>query len=135
MIRKGTALYSILHFKCPYCHEGEFFLAHPYNLKRAGDLHDRCPACACRYMIEPGFYYGAMYVSYAVGVAIAVSIWVAFLVLAPETDPFWIVAVAGAVMLLTGPYLYALSRIIWANMFLDFDNPTGAVRDVEQGEG
>jgi hypothetical protein len=40
---KGTKLYySILNFKCPYCHEGQFFVAHPYNLRRAGDLLDKC---------------------------------------------------------------------------------------------
>ena len=125
MIRKGTALYSILHFKCPYCREGEFFVAHPYNLRRAGDLHERCPKCNGRYTIEPGFYYGAMYVSYALGVAIAVAVWVAFLVLAPDTAPHWIVGTLGVVMLLAGPYLYALSRIIWANMFLADRGPGG----------
>ena len=34
---KVTKLYSILNFKCPFCHEGQFFVAHPYNLRRAGD--------------------------------------------------------------------------------------------------
>ena len=125
MPRSTTTSHSILHFKCPYCGKGDFFVAHPYNLRRAGDTYDRCPECNGRYSIEPGFYYGAMYVSYALGVAIPATIWVAFLVLAPDAALHWQVGTIGAVMLLAGPYLYALSKIIWANMFLDFEDPSG----------
>ncbi|MEO7081438.1 MAG: hypothetical protein ABIY71_07920, partial [Flavobacteriales bacterium] len=128
---KDTKLYSILNFKCPYCHEGDFFVAHPYNLKRVGDLHDRCSECNGRYTIEPGFYYGAMYVSYAMGTALAVSIWVAFLVLAPDAPLPWIIGVVSIVMIGVGPLFYALSKIIWANMFLDFENPKGTHRSVD----
>ena len=125
LIPKGTPLYSIVHFKCPYCQEGDFFVAHPYNLRRAGDLYERCPKCGGRYTIEPGFYYGAMYVSYGLGIAVAVAIWVAFMVLAPNASPHWIVGTVGAVLLLSSPHLYALSRIIWANMFLAGRGPGG----------
>lgn len=131
MIRKGTPLYSILHFKCPYCQEGQFFVSHPYNLKKAGDVLDRCPQCNGRYMIEPAFYFGAMYISYAMGVAIAMGIWAAFALLAPEAAPFWIIASVTVVMLLTGPYLFALSRIIWANMFLAGRGPGGKLPEEE----
>ena len=63
---KDSKLYSILHFKCPFCHEGDFFLSHPYDLKHAGDLHEACPVCHRKYEKEPGFYYGAMFISYAI---------------------------------------------------------------------
>lgn len=121
---QDSKLYSILNFKCPYCHQGDFFVAHPYDLKRVGDLHERCSACKRKYSIEPGFYFGAMFVSYALGVALVMSIWVAFLVLAPDTEPHWQVGAIGVVMLLAGPYLYALSKIIWANMFFEYKGPT-----------
>lgn len=128
---KDTKLYSILNFKCPYCHLGDFFVAHPYNLMRTGDLHDRCSECNGRYTIEPGFYYGAMYVSYGMGVALAVSIWVAYLVLAPDAAIPWIIGTVAVAMVAVGPLFYALSKIIWANMFLDFENPTGAHRSMD----
>ena len=70
MIKKGTKLYSILKFKCPHCHEGGFFKAHPYNISKAGDIYDKCPVCNNKNSKEPGFYYGAMYVSYGLGVAL-----------------------------------------------------------------
>lgn len=120
---KGSKLYSIINFKCPFCHEGQFFLEHPYNLRRAGDLLERCPSCQRKYSIEPGFYFGAMYVSYAITVAVAVSIWVAILVLAPEMALHWQVALIGVVLVLGGPFFYALSKIIWANLFFSYQGP------------
>ena len=132
---KGTKLYSILNFKCPFCHEGQFFQAHPYNLRRAGDLLERCPACQRKYSIEPGFYFGAMYVSYAITVALAVSMWVAILVLAPDMELHWQVAMIGSVILIGAPIFYALSKIIWANMFFDYQGPAAAREEPGQSEG
>lgn len=132
---KGSKLYSILNFKCPYCHEGQFFQAHPYNLRRAGDLLERCPACLRKYSIEPGFYFGAMYVSYAITVAVSVSIWVAILVLAPEMALHWQVALIGAVLVLGGPFFYALSKIIWANLFFTYQGPAPTQAGPEQIRG
>ncbi|MBL7963394.1 MAG: DUF983 domain-containing protein [Flavobacteriales bacterium] len=117
---KGTKLYSIVHSKCPFCHEGQFFVSHPYDLAHAGDLLAACPVCQEKYSREPGFYYGAMYVSYAIGVAVCVSLWVAFLVLAPATPLGWQVGAIAGVMVLAAPWFYALSKILWANMFFSY---------------
>jgi uncharacterized protein (DUF983 family) len=124
LVKKGTKLYSILHFKCPHCHEGEFFKSrNPYDLKSMSETHDVCPHCHRRLYLEPGFYYGAMYVSYALGVAHIVSFIVAKYVLGFEME-FWnfIILVAVCLIALT-PLYYALSKIIWANLFLNFKEP------------
>ena len=72
---KGTKLYSIFKLKCPKCHEGEFFESRLYDLKKLGHVLEECPTCKTSYVPEPGFYFGAMYVSYALGVALFVTIW------------------------------------------------------------
>jgi len=120
---KGTKLYSVVRFKCPQCHEGAFFLAHPYNLIKVGDTHAQCPVCGLKYEKEPGFYTGAMYVSYAIGVAVSASTWVALLVLFPGLGPLQQIISISAVMLFGSPYFYALSKIMWANMFFSFKRP------------
>lgn len=126
MAWKDTMLYSILGFKCPYCHEGDFFISHPYDLKRTGDIHDTCPKCNGRFNIEPGFYYGAMYVSYAIGVAAMVTVWVATAVLFPGMTPTALVISILATLILGSPLFYALSKIIWANIFFKYKRPTGS---------
>lgn len=120
MLKKGTKLYSILKMKCPQCHEGEFFISHPYNLKKAGDLHVNCEDCGLKYSKEPYFYFGAMFVSYALGVALFVSLWVGFNLFIPETAAGIQVLVISALSIVLAPYLYALSKIMWANFFFKY---------------
>jgi uncharacterized protein (DUF983 family) len=120
-IEKGKKLYSIIYFKCPHCHEGEFFKdPNPYNLKSMSATHDRCPNCDRRLYLEPGFYYGAMYVAYALGVAHVISFWVASEVLNFDME-FWnFIILTGIFLLALTPLYYALSKIIWANLFLNY---------------
>jgi uncharacterized protein (DUF983 family) len=120
MLKRGTKLYSIFKFRCPTCHEGDFFVSHPYNLRKAGDLHEKCAECGLKYMKEPGFYFGALFVSYGIGAAVVVSIWVAILTLYPEA-PFRLYMWAIGIALVVGaPFHYALSKIIWANIFFRY---------------
>ena len=71
---KGYKIYSILTGACPVCHEESMYKENnPYKLKHIHDMHERCSNCGTKYQIEPSFFYGAMYVSYALGVAIAVA--------------------------------------------------------------
>ena len=121
MFGKGSKLYSIFKMKCPRCHEGEFFISHPYDLRKAGDIHKHCSKCDLKYSKEPGFYYGAMYVSYALGVALFVTLWTSFNLFFPAVSTtFQITTIIVLTFLLT-PYLYALSKIIWANLFIKYD--------------
>lgn len=115
---KGTRLYSIFRMKCPRCHEGDFFVSHPYDLKRAGDTHEHCPNCNLKYSREPGFYYGAMYVSYGLGVGLFVTLWVCFNLFFPSASVWIQIGTISFASLVLAPYLYALSKIIWANLFI-----------------
>ncbi|MFN3916353.1 MAG: DUF983 domain-containing protein [Flavobacteriales bacterium] len=122
MFKKGTKLYSIFKRKCPHCHEGQFFESNnPYNLNKVGNLLNECPVCKNKYEIEPGFYYGAMYVSYALGIATLVSAFVAVYILFPDTSTEIYIGTVVASIFILGPVLYQLSKIIWANMFISYE--------------
>lgn len=119
---KKTRLYSILHFKCPRCHKGEFLESrNVYNLKKAGDIKNSCSHCGLKYSTEPGFYYGAMYVSYAFGTALFVAIWVALTVLYPNYSTELLLGLIVGAIVVLGPYMYALSKITWANFFFHYE--------------
>ncbi|MEO1450452.1 MAG: DUF983 domain-containing protein, partial [Bacteroidota bacterium] len=61
---------NIIHQRCPRCHQGKLFTQkNPYNLKEMGKMPPACPVCGQDYVIEPGFYFGASYISYALNVA------------------------------------------------------------------
>lgn len=70
---------AALKLKCPKCAQSNLFTdPNPYHFKKLGDMPVVCPNCALPFTPEPGFYYGAMYVSYALTVAMSVFnfIWV-----------------------------------------------------------
>lgn len=121
MIQKGTKLYSIFHSKCPKCNEGDFFESHPYDLKKVGNILHHCSSCGQKYEKEPGFYYGAMYVAYALGVALFVTCWTSFNLFFSFVSIAWEIGIIIFLTLVTAPYLYALSKIIWANLFIKYD--------------
>jgi uncharacterized protein (DUF983 family) len=83
MLKKGTKLYSILTGSCPKCHEESMYVdKNPYHLGTLFKMEERCSHCQTKYKLEPSFFYGAMYVSYGVGIAFAVAAFViAFLIL------------------------------------------------------
>tara|TARA_B110000459_G_C16604849_1_gene493014 strand:- start:1653 stop:2024 length:372 start_codon:yes stop_codon:yes gene_type:complete len=120
MVNKGSKLYSVLFFKCPACHEGDFFVSHPFDLTKAGDIYKSCSVCQTKFSKEPGFYYGAMYVSYAIAVGLSLSIYLLFNVFNYDISVELFLLVYSIFILLSSPLIYALSKIIWANIFIKF---------------
>lgn len=121
---KGKRMYSILNSKCPRCHEGDFYVnKHAYQMKDFGKNHERCSECGLKYEKEPGFFYGAMYVSYALTVAFSVAIGVAIFVLFPSSSykVYMTAILVGLVVLM--PLSYRLSRVIWMNLFQHYKDP------------
>ncbi len=104
--------------KCPQCQEGEFFISHPYDLKNAGKTHLNCPKCGLDFRREPGFYFGALYVSYGLGVAMFVTIYLSFILFLPSLSVWWPIVFIAIASMILGPYLFALSKVIWIHMFV-----------------
>jgi uncharacterized protein (DUF983 family) len=65
-----SKLHAIINARCPNCHEGRLFKYKWWNLLNFAQMHENCPHCDLRYEVEPGFFYGAMYISYAFTVGI-----------------------------------------------------------------
>jgi cell shape-determining protein MreD len=77
--------------------------------------------CHLKYEREPGFYYGAMYVSYALGVALFVTVWASCNLWFPWLSAWTQIGLVVFFTLVLSPYLFALSKIIWANFFISYD--------------
>lgn len=113
-------LYSMIMNKCSRCHQGDVFVSkNPYNLKKMFEIHTHCSHCHLKYESEPSFFYGALYVSYAISSG-WFMIWYALenYVLNWDLLPFaifimlFIVAVA--------PLTLRWSRLIWLNFFYKY---------------
>ena len=121
-MKKGSKIYSVFHFKCPKCHEGRFFISTPYRLKTTGDVLETCDKCGNNNMLEPGFYQGAMYVSYGLGVALFVSIWAGTSLFTPDMQSWLQICIVAISAIGLSPLLYSLSKILYANIFIKYDH-------------
>ncbi|HAO14337.1 MAG TPA: DUF983 domain-containing protein [Tenacibaculum sp.] len=120
MIGKGSKLYSIFRNKCPRCHEGDFFKYKiSFNPKKISILHDNCSECNLKYMMEPSFFFGAMYVNYAIAVALFVAIFIIAKVFIGLSILHSFISIVIVSLLLT-PVSLRLSRIIWINLFVSY---------------
>jgi uncharacterized protein (DUF983 family) len=119
MWKKGSKLYSVRHNKCPRCQEGDFFVnPAAFRFKDNLKMHEKCSHCGLKYMIEPSFFYGAMYVSYAVTVAMAVAIFVICQLLGLGLLTSLIAILV--VLVLSNPFVMRLSRLLYINMFIHY---------------
>ncbi len=121
MLKKGTTLYSIITGKCPKCHEESMYtFKNPYNLGNTLKINERCSTCNTKYRLEPSFFYGAMYVSYAVGIAFAVAAFViSNFIFQASLNTIFIAIICTLVVFM--PIIMRLSRNIWINMFIHYD--------------
>jgi len=121
MLKKGSKLYSILTGSCPKCHEESMYLnENPYNLMDIYKMHENCSHCKTKYKIEPSFFYGAMYVSYAVGIAFAVAAFIiSYIFLNSNLKTAFVVIIITQILLM--PFTMRVSRNIWINFFIHYD--------------
>ena len=118
---KGTKLYSIFTGTCPVCqNESMYTSSNLYNPKKTQEMKERCSHCDTKYKIEPSFFYGSMYVSYGVGVAIAmVAFAVTYFLL--DLSRWHIFLVIAFISIFSLPIVIRISRNIWINIFMDYD--------------
>lgn len=118
MIPKGTKLYSVVHQKCPQCQQGNMFKHGSFSLK-FGEMHKNCPTCGFDFIQEPSFYFGAMYFSYAILVAVFVVVYFSLrYTINPDewTYLIWMIVSAFAIM----PLNFRWSRLAWINLFATY---------------
>lgn len=121
MLKKGSKLYSILTGTCPRCQQESMYVdKNPYKLSRVFKMHEKCSHCGLHYKIEPSFFYGAMYVSYGVGIAFSVAAFIISFVFfeAGLLTSFYVII---ATLVLLMPIDMRLSRNIWINIFIHYN--------------
>lgn len=80
----------------------------------------KCTKCGQDFEIETGFYYGAMYVSYALTIALIVAVFTAMYVFDIFSIELFLI-LDFVVLLLTLPYVFKVSRSIWIALMIKYD--------------
>jgi uncharacterized protein (DUF983 family) len=119
-------LKNIFSFKCPRCHEGDLFVNKWYNFSNGNKMVECCSVCGQRTELEPGFYHGTGYVSYALTVGFSIVTFVIWEIATGYTfkniEIFWWFPINVGALLLMQPWLMRLSRIIWLTAFYKGDD-------------
>jgi len=79
-----------------------------------------CTCCGTRYEKEPGFFQGAMYVSYALTVGWFIITWAAdSFIFKSETWQYLTFVISTIILFM--PLTFRISRLLWMNFFIKFD--------------
>lgn len=118
---KASKLYSIFYMKCPRCHEGDMFPSHSlYKPTKFDKMNASCSHCKQSFEPEPGFYFGAMFVSYAINTFLFIASWIILYFLVEEVTLWMMIAVLLVVVVGFLPVIFRLSRAIWINIFVSY---------------
>jgi hypothetical protein len=79
-----------------------------------------CENCSLVYELEIGFWYGSMYVSYAISVAVMMLFWTLTSVFFPLINIFSEILIIVIAILLASPLNYHISRLVWINFFIKY---------------
>src|ERR1700674_1237957 len=114
-----STLGSILQQRCPRCRTGRVFC---YSIYQGfPKMYERCSVCELKFDREPGYFLGAMYISYGLALLtialIAVSLW--------AVTGWWITKVtiwAVVLFLPFAPMITLFSRVLWIYLYQTIDH-------------
>lgn len=107
---------ALLQGKCPRCRSGNIFTYPASALFKFNKMNERCPHCTVRLEPEPGFYQGAMYISYGFTVLVILIVGLLLYFTGDPSEWVYIGTVIGVMALLV-PLNYRYSRIVYLYSF------------------
>ncbi len=123
MEKEPSQFKAALHAKCPRCRRGDMFAGPMYSFGTQ-KMNEKCSHCGLVFEREPGYFYVAMFVSYAMNVAEMVTLAVGTYILTGSTSPWLYCAILLGVSFLLSPFHFRYSRVIllyWLTPGLHFD--------------
>lgn len=110
---------AMFNHKCAECHQGDLFPTGSFSFNQPFEMHQRCPKCDANYYPEPGFYYGAMFMSYIFSAFIFLGLvmllhWVLNFTLLASF--FWLMVIVGVFFV----WWFRFSRAFWFNLMVAY---------------
>src|SRR6267378_6194590 len=110
---KVSALSAILRQLCPRCRAGTIFRKSMFLFPA---MRERCPVCDLKFEREEGYFLGAMYIGYALALAMIAMFGVLLWTFAAW--PFQKTVIAAVLLFLPfAPVLTFMARVLW--IYLD----------------
>lgn len=116
---------ALMEGRCPRCRKGKLFYFSPFNYFKFYKMREECSHCELKFEVEPGFFYGAMFLSYMMVVAVFIAEFTLFYLLGYIRSNLIYFAVPFSVVVLL-PLIFRGSRLLFLYWF-------GGVRYSKQG--
>jgi uncharacterized protein (DUF983 family) len=111
-------LLSIIRCRCPRCNKGSLFVnPNPYVLQDWDRMNISCLKCGQKFELEPGFYQGAMYVSYALAVAWSIGLLLVFWLII-GFNPLSFFLTYAITLVLLAPVIFRWARSLYLHFFI-----------------
>ena len=112
-----SVVLNALNCKCPHCKKGNIFNNRgSLLLFKIPKMSARCNECDFKFEREPGFFFGAMFVSYALAVAQMIASLIIFWYFI-DLSPLRVFLIITLIAFLLGAVNYRISRSIWIYLF------------------
>jgi uncharacterized protein (DUF983 family) len=105
-------LAAIVQQRCPRCLHGQVFA----TLFR---MHEQCPLCDLSFEREPGYFTGAMYLSYGVAIIATAPVWLMMVWLGRSLGEMLLVI--SPLLVVGSPWLFRYARVLWLHLDQTFD--------------
>ncbi|WP_460921381.1 DUF983 domain-containing protein [Pontibacter brevis] len=96
-------------------------------------MHDHCGCCGQSFEPEPGYYYGAMYVSFGFNVAVFLVCLALLYQIVEEVTMGMMIGVVTIVVVGLLPVIFRLSRALWINIFIRYEGPCNEIPKKKPG--
>jgi uncharacterized protein (DUF983 family) len=112
--------------RCPNCGHGHLFKTkHSYQLNDILKMNDRCENCREDFSVEPGFYHGAMYMSYIITCAMCIALLPIYLAFNFSRDQFldnamYYIGACILLLVVSAPYVTQFSRAVWLTVHIKY---------------
>lgn len=121
--------WSLFTMRCPRCRRGIIYKSRNaykhLSLSHIFDINDKCPVCKQKFELEPGFWMGTAYVSYAVAICIStvslIAWWLIIGISVYDDRVFYWLIFNGASILILQPWIMRLSRVIYLYMIVKYN--------------
>ncbi len=107
---------DILHEKCPQC-DNRYAFMKKSGIIKFPEMHKYCPACEYRFEREPGYFIGAMYISYGLAVLLGLPTFVILHYSFPSLSLIENVSLVICLLILFSFKNFKWSRLIYLRIF------------------
>jgi hypothetical protein len=108
---------QVFRLRCPNCGKANVFYKAKYPGLSVPKMRETCEYCGYRFEREPGYFAGAMYLSYGLGIieGILAFFLARYFIFGLTYTQLALITIAAVLFCIT--WNYRLARVMWMNLF------------------